>query len=161
VAGYPAVQEKWAVGNVVQATTGAPVLRWHIRQWQYPVSMAAAVARNRTAPHRHPPSYVTIGEFTVVSFAPTCERRHHNPCLRQSLAQRTHVSLSILRIDRSIVASGCRHTGILYAPPLTDSQASVREVSLGHANGFAADVCSADAALIGRLLCRHRMSSSK
>jgi len=34
VAGDPAVQENSAAGNVVQATTGAPVLRWHMRQWQ-------------------------------------------------------------------------------------------------------------------------------
>lgn len=34
VAGDPAVQEKLAAGKVVQATTGAPVLRWHMRQWQ-------------------------------------------------------------------------------------------------------------------------------
>jgi hypothetical protein len=34
VAGEPAVQEKLEAGNVVHATTGAPLLRWHMRQWQ-------------------------------------------------------------------------------------------------------------------------------
>jgi hypothetical protein len=33
------VYSKLSFENVAQATTGAPLARWHTRQWQYPASI--------------------------------------------------------------------------------------------------------------------------
>jgi hypothetical protein len=45
IRGAPAWYSKDSTGQVAQASTGAPLERWHSRQWQYPASLGAVAHR--------------------------------------------------------------------------------------------------------------------
>lgn len=69
-ASRPVVSWNVPTAYVAHATTGAPALRWHVRQWQYETSIGAAVVRNRTAPQRHPP-VAFGGPGTAATYSPS------------------------------------------------------------------------------------------
>ena len=54
--GVPEIYRKpdGAIAN--QATTGAPLCFWQVRQWQNPLSVTVPRTSKRTAPQRQPPA---------------------------------------------------------------------------------------------------------
>lgn len=49
-------QAKSASRKMARAKNGAPVQRWHSRQWHTRTLAGSALARHRTCPHRQPPA---------------------------------------------------------------------------------------------------------
>jgi hypothetical protein len=65
--GSPAVTAKPLAGTATLSEKALAVIRWQPRQWQTMVRISGSVIRNRTCPHRHPPS---IGLVSLMEHPP-------------------------------------------------------------------------------------------
>jgi hypothetical protein len=59
--------------NSARAKNGDPIAFWQLRQWQIRTLIGSPSALNRTAPHRHPPSWVIVSPLVATIPAPRPE----------------------------------------------------------------------------------------